>query len=1189
MKRKKTQHSVFTCAHCFLQFRPKIQEPTFNYLDDSDDQEIIDYEPDFSDDEPVAMNKTDDEIPQATTSGHSPDSGIIDDSSKISSTENIALFTEQQMAESQLQELKQFVCNICTKQMISFKALQRHKRNHHCENRCAYCKKRFTNRVQLKLHTRYRHPDKYNEFRLNGQVNPIVQVEPISSIPECGTCGSKFCEREALYRHHSECDKMCIECGIRIYRKDYYFIHLEKEHGIKIAHQSLLECPFNCPGNFTSEKILQDHIQNSHPEEKDQESVADTFSDDGENSVSNDARLFCCVHCPMRFSSQRSLTQHNSHKHKHPTSDVVKTRNVPKYSRDEFIDKFMVRKSYDYQRCLPCKRDIHRRSLGLHLRGKHASSHSFICEICNEGFFRIDYRQRHMTHVHFNQLRCNECEVQFDRAYKYDAHMAQHSVTPKNFKPEEGLDRYDLSWTTMKYIEDTATFDYEAENKQRSQARRPSVLSTSVAQVEIPLTKDEFCEKYLISLSDKFTHCTICQQKMMKGSIISHVLWKHALKKPLKCAFCNERVVKNTGRLSHMGRCHPNEYRCQGCNVQFTKHDAFATHMMDIHGEKVTSKPSSGEEDDLSLGEVRFVSHKNDEEVIEEPEVIDIEPYVKIERARLGGEKAADSFPCQFCSRSFSGPKNLQIHKSHKHKDAMIEAASLQVFESATDPMTFEEFRYNYVEGVSDADIKCLVCEKILKKKNFGNHIKSRHATTGAYKCAICSEAFFRPEHRIQHMSSIHRGMFFCQTCNIQFYRNSRYAKHMKDMHDIDVDNSDNYEVDLCLGDLKFVPLIKRTQEEEMNALQPSIVHEPDPDPEEMDEEYLESSETMTRDEFMTRYMKNISKDLRRCIACDKNVLKGSMYNHLMRFHAITLPYKCPFCDLRLERSQYRMRHLQMFHPDDYKCNECGLQFDQHGKFTEHMLVEHNIAANSPKAPGEEKDLSSYDIKYIAQRAGDDNYWQDDDSSEQMAAPEMIPAKYASSSSRQNYDKLLKPKIKEEPNDDESSLVMEHSIFGTDDSLLEEQSPPQHKIPSNVKQYNYNDFKNKFVIEIDAVNLKCIPCDRIIVKTSACAHLRLWHAITMCYNCELCPVGFQRTDYRQRHMKFTHPEDFLCNICNIQFYRSVTYRNHMLGTHKVVAKVQPKKTKNQIDVPLEDMKFIEHVPDSVRVSSHLYL
>lgn len=1113
---------------------PKLQEQFNGYTenvdeDDSDDQEFIDYEPDFSDDDAADH----DESPQASTSGKSPDSGILDDACKIlSPDENAsAAFNEIQLAESQLEEMKQFECNLCMKQMISFKALIRHKRNFHSDNKCRYCKKKFGNRVQLRLHTRFKHPHKYNEFRLNGQVNPVVEVEPISisSIPECDTCGSKFFDKDALYRHHGECDKKCIECGLRIYRKDFYYIHLQKEHGIKISDQIKLECPFGCLDIFHSEKVLQDHIQRNHPDEKDLESVADTISEGGD-SLSNDARLFSCEHCSSRFSSQRSLTQHTSIKHKNPpVAEAPKTRNASKYSRDEFVDKFMVRKSYDYHRCIPCKKDIHRRSVGLHLRGKHASSKTFRCELCPEAFFRIDYRQRHMTHVHFSQYRCNECELQFDRAYKYDAHMVQHGVTAKNFKPEEGHDRFDLSASNMKYIEDTSTYDFSQDNNPQ---RRPSIFigGGTITPAEIPMTKDDFTEKYLLNLSEKFSHCSICQQKMMKGSIISHLLWKHALKKPLKCAFCNERVVKNTARLNHMARCHPTEYKCSECGAQHAKHESYTTHMMQAHNKKVTTLPSSGEEDDLTLAEVRFVSNRNEEEVIEEPESIFTRHELKMEIDKQS------SYTCVFCPKSFSCAKNLQIHKSHKHKEQMIEAFQSKNYDNAN-PMTFEEFRYNYVENISEADIKCLVCDQALKRKNFGNHIKSRHATIGAYKCAICPEAFFRPEHRIQHMSQIHRGMFFCQTCNIQFYRNSRYAKHMKDMHDIEVDSTDDYEVDLSLGDIQFVPLIKKSQEEEMNSSTPSIVHEEEADEEEEVEEPETSEEALSRDEFMLRYIKTLSKDARRCLACDKTVLKGSMFNHLMRFHALTLPYKCPFCDLRVERAQYRIRHLQIFHPDNYKCHECGLQFQTHSKFNEHMLVEHNLAVTTPKAEGEEKDLSSYDVKYVAHKTGEDGYWQEDES---MQATDTSVTKQPAgnlmkqpSTSNLRIEQFVKPQIKEEPMDDDHFRM--HSIFSTeDDSLLQEQPSPRKTEQVVGKEYNYNDFKNKFMVEYDVANSKCLACERIIVKTSACAHFRLWHAITMCYNCELCSDGFQRGDYRQRHMKFVHPEDYKCSFCNIQ-------------------------------------------------------
>lgn len=1126
--------------------RSKLQEP-FSGCDveeDSDEQEIIDYEPSFSDNDShdIEIRNPYDDLPQTSNNGTSPDSGIIDDACKASSPDNS--FHARQLAESQLAEFKQFECQICQKHMVSRQGLLRHQRSHHSESRCVYCRRKFGNRAHLRLHIKFKHPLKYDEFRLNGQTNPVVEVEPIKSIPECSTCSLKFCEKDALYRHHADCDQTCNDCDQTLSTRKSYFEHLAKQHGIVVGQAPALECPFGCLGGYSSEKVLQEHIARSHPEERD-ESIADTFSEDGE-SVSNDSKLFSCDICPSQFFSLRSVAQHKAHKHK-STPEVPKTRDVQKYTREEFIDKFMVRKSVDYQRCIPCKRDIHRRSLGLHLRGKHASTKSFLCELCPESFFRIDYRLRHMNNIHPTQLRCEDCDVQFDRRYKYDSHMVQHGVPAKHFKPVEGLDKFDLPSSSMKYIEDSSTYDYSKEDAQR----RPSVLSTS-SDAPVPMTKDEFVEKYLVTMSDRYVQCTICQQKIMKNSIISHLLWKHATKKQLKCAFCNQRVVKSPARLLHMSRCHPNEYKCFDCtpNQQYAKHEQYASHMLDVHKKKVTSKPSSGEEPDLGLSDVRFICQKNEEEVIEEPEMILIEPDVKLEEV-----KAEQAYLCGFCPRTFTCSRNLQIHKSHKHKEEVNEALAMQSFDSPTDEMTFEQFRYNFTESISNTDLRCLVCDQTLKKKNIGNHLKARHATTGAFKCAICPEAFYRPEHRMQHMTQTHRGMFLCQTCNIQFYRNSRYSKHMKDQHEIDIDSSDDYEVDISLGDLRFVSVVKKSQQDD----EPSIVHEPEEPPEES------KDEGMTRDEFMVRYMKIINKDNRHCNACDKNVMTGSMYNHLMRFHAVTLPFKCPFCDLRLERAQYRVRHLQIFHPDDYKCHECGLQFQKHAAFAEHMMDEHNTTVTTRKAKGEEKDLSSFDVKYVVNRLTDE--WQEDDSS-QMDAP---------STSKSQF---LKPKIKMEPKDDQFTLS--HSIFGHDDSLLTERQTVDGPLLDGA--LGYADFKSKFVVDVDNINTKCLPCDKIVIKTSVCAHLRYWHSIILGYICEVCGTGFQRSDYRQRHMKSSHPDDNYCKTCDIQFARLTLYKQHMWVSHKLKNDEPELKTKDEIDVPLENMKFVDHIPDDIRVS-----
>lgn len=506
--------------------------------------------------------------------------------------------------------------------------------------------------------------------------------------------------------------------------------------------------------------------------------------------------------------------------------------------------------------------------------------------------------------------------------------------------------------------------------------------------------------------------------------------------------------------------------------------------------------------------------------------------------------------------------------------------------------MPFEEFRFHFTGSMNDTDLKCFVCDQTLKKKNFANHAKARHATTGAFKCAVCPEAFFRPEHRIQHMSQSHRGMFFCQTCNIQFYRNSRYATHMKDLHEIDIDGADDYEVDMCLLDLKFVPLIKKSQEDNQDVAVPSIVHEPEaeePEEEEKEREEPAPGNELTRDEFLSTYIKIVNKDTRRCIACDKTVQRSSMYHHLMRYHATTPAFKCPFCDLRMEKAPDRIRHLQVFHPDEYKCQTCGIQFQKYAPYVEHMIIEHNIVVRTPKAEGEEKDISSLDLKYLPHLSREESYWKEDENSMTEASKPrgastplpkeatFLKPSRSDSTSSQKVDNFLKPKVKQETKDIEYSL--EHSIFGNSHPSVENQS----KAKENQTEFSYLDFKTRFLAPVDNLNVKCKVCVKKLLKTSVSAHMRLHHSITHCYNCELCPKGFQRADYRARHMKIAHEDDYKCGYCDTQFHRSVLYKTHMKDFHKMNFDIPELKKKEEIDVPLENMKFVKDLPEEMKV------
>jgi hypothetical protein len=269
------------------------------------------------------------------------------------------------------------------------------------------------------------------------------------------------------------------------------------------------------------------------------------------------------------------------------------------------------------------------------------------------------------------------------------------------------------------------------------------------------------------------------------------------------------------------------------------------------------------------------------------------------------------------CPKTFTSSKNLLIHKSHKHRNDVTESTSFEI--SLEESMTYEEFRHNWVEDINEMQVKCLVCDQGMLKRSYALHIKTHHCSNGAFLCAVCPERFYRPEHRVQHMAQKHEGIFNCNTCNIQFVRNSKYAKHMSQIHGISLEKTEEYEIDPDLYNLRFVPTMKKHHDEEQNYFLSLHSLEPDEVADPMEEmmQQFSNSEEMTRSEFIAKYISPISKETKHCSACNNKFTTSSLYHHLIHFHAVTYPFKCPFCDLRLERTTHRARHLQVFHPNE--------------------------------------------------------------------------------------------------------------------------------------------------------------------------------------------------------------------------------------------------------------------------------
>jgi hypothetical protein len=248
----------------------------------------------------------------------------------------------------------------------------------------------------------------------------------------------------------------------------------------------------------------------------------------------------------------------------------------------------------------------------------------------------------------------------------------------------------------------------------------------------------------------------------------------------------------------------------------------------------------------------------------------------------------------------------------------------------------------------------------------------------------------------------------------------------------------------------------------------------------------------------------------------------------------------------------------------------CGIQFPKHAKFADHMKVEHDKVVTTEKSPLEEEDISSNELRYMASRDIGEPSGLQDEEIDQVDSSSMLSSYFYQDFGKETVEESNKILIKSEK--EKPHPMLEETMVKQ--FLEHDREQPE--------AFSYQDFKEKFMKNIDSLTFECKPCKRVIIKTSVCAHLRLWHATKMMFNCELCSVGFRRHDYRQRHMASVHPHDFFCNKCNQQFYRSSTYVDHMQNSHKISLEIPELKSKDEVDVPLENLSFATNVPDSER-------
>lgn len=124
----------------------------------------------------------------------------------------------------------------------------------------------------------------------------------------------------------------------------------------------------------------------------------------------------------------------------------------------------------------------------------------------------------------------------------------------------------------------------------------------------------------------------------------------------------------------------------------------------------------------------------------------------------------------------------------------------------------------------------------------------------------------------------------------------------------------------------------------------------------------------------------------------------------------------------------------------------------------------------------------------------------------------------------------------------------------------------------------FNEFSQNFIKD-SGVSIVCKVCNVSLSKFTLKKHVRLFHATTKSFFCELCSEGFRKAEERTQHMAASHPGHFKCSSCKVQFYISSSFVEHMQIIHNESVSLQPLKKLNEIDVPIERLRFTKEITE----------
>lgn len=863
----------------------------------------------------------------------------------------------------------QFTCDLCNLSFKSFRAFDRHHRDHAFTEKCEICNEEVIGKYKIYSHY-------YNNHK--GYVFRCEQCSYTST--SCKLFVTHLSKASHLNQKRSPCD--LDSSSNSIFNEDVMSSETpDLNKSVKDENSRITRTSSSSLSSLEKREL---EMNNAKVDDNYKCNICDCFFETHLDLELHMKELhgYRCSKCNHVACSVEALNSHDESHKVHPNVDTEQQcpfccRRFPPYV--DVAKHIAVHHAGDKPyKCDFCKlRFTSSTSLKFHLDSEHAVLYPFACEQCPKRYQELHSLTRHIQDFHVNisvindkkedpldslkiskrskKMTCTQCSFQTKKKNHFKKHMSLHSLDRK-YQCSICMKRFSTVGQCRAHERNVHIEKVEEEITRNMLASSAEQDHNEVSQY------NNFQDKP--SDEDDLYHfaCNKCKRAFVTRKSYKTHMGNHDPKKHIVCKVCKFRFKKKSN-LVHHERCHRSKspHVCGECYFRFAKREHYENHVTSHRKYQESAGLLNVEETYLTTDGNKTPSTTINMEVMKEVSNLQEKIPVNEDQYNLSCNICKRTFDtylsrlqhmsshnskrhivCKVCNFRFKSKSHLTRHQRyHKPQNAFVcekcnfsfaqkrnydnHKKSHQMYEESAGSLNFEETEFTTNENESLSTHSIVNVDDIDEVSNTTNNENkiSEERDQNYLVCHTCKRIFDTPLCYTRHMNHHNtRRHIVCKTCNFRFKEQSNLLRH-ESYH-----KRQNRHV--CV-ECFFRFAKKEIYEAHMKSHR----------------KYQESASLLTLEDcnLATNDSQNIHVDVaaeqnqKDCHIC-KRVFETNqgLIGHL-NYHNPRRLVVCKLCNFRFKIKSHLAHHQHYHQPQNtFVCVKCNLRFSKKSSYLNHML-----------------------------------------------------------------------------------------------------------------------------------------------------------------------------------------------------------------------------------------------------------